>query len=347
MKLAVVGENLLEKIVVALGVAPITLVDTHVAFMRARAIMVAAKCGIFDALRERPLSAYEVASKCGTAPIATEKILNALVASDYIAYRNGAYALTGIARKWITRDSPTSLRDKLLFEFVEWEMVEHFDDFVRTGRPLDMHRSDSEEHWALYQRAMRALSGVGAPEIVRRTPVPPGATAMLDIGGSHGFISVAMCRRYPQLRAVVLDLPAAVKHAASILAAEGMDDRVTHRTGNALEDDLGTEQWDVVYVSQLVHHFDEATNRQFVRRIARALKPRGVFVILELLRPSSPRDAGQAGALLDLYFALTSRSGTWSVEEMAGWQRDAGLVPRKPIHMRTIPGFAEVLATKS
>jgi hypothetical protein len=32
---------------------------------------------------------------------------------------------------------------------------------------------------------------------------------------------------------------------------------------------------------------------------------------------------------------------------MAGWQRDAGLVPRKPIHMRTIPGFAEVLATKS
>jgi len=347
MKLAVVGENLLEKVAVALGIAPITLVDTHMAFMRARAIMVATKRGIFDALRERPLSAGEVASKCGTAAAATEKLLNALVASDYIAYRNGAYALTGTARKWITRDSPYSLRDKLLFEFVEWEMVEHFDDFVRTGRSLDMHLSDSDEHWALYQRAMRALSSVGAPEIVQRTPVPSNATAMLDIGGSHGFISVAMCRRYPQLRAVVLDLPAAVKHAASILAAERMGDRVTHRVGNALEDDLGTDQWDVVYVSQLVHHFDEATNRQFVRRIAQALKPGGVFVILELLRPSSPREAGQAGALLDLYFALTSQSGTWSVGEMARWQRDAGLSPRKPIHMRTIPGFAEVVATKT
>jgi SAM-dependent methyltransferase len=170
---------------------------------------------------------------------------------------------------------------------------------------------------------------------------------MLDVGGSHGFISVAMCRRYPQLRAVVLDLPAAVKHAASILAAEGMGDRVTHRAGNALEDDLGTDEWDLVYVSQLVHHFDEATNRQFARRVARALKPGGVFVILELLRPASPRDAGQAGALLDLYFALTSRSGTWSADEMAGWQRDAGLTPRQPIHLRTIPGYAEVVAAKS
>jgi ubiquinone/menaquinone biosynthesis C-methylase UbiE len=194
---------------------------------------------------------------------------------------------------------------------------------------------------------MRALAGVGAPEIVQRTPVPTGATTMLDVGGSHGFISVAMCRRYPQLRAVVLDLPAAVKHAASILAAEGMGDRVTHRAGNALEDDLGTDEWDLVYVSQLVHHFDEATNRQFARRVARALKPGGVFVILELLRPSSPPDAGQAGALLDLYFALTSRSGTWSADEMAGWQRDAGLTARQPIHLRTIPGYAEVVAAKS
>src|SRR5262249_22973094 len=168
MKLAVVGESLLEKIVLALGIAPITLVDTHLAFMRARAIMVAAKQGIFDALRERPLSAVDVASKCGTAPIATEKILNALVASDYITYRNGAYALTKRARKWIARDSPTSLLDKLLFEFVEWEMIEHVDDFVRTGRPLDMHESDSDEHWARYQRAMRALSAIGAPEIVQR-----------------------------------------------------------------------------------------------------------------------------------------------------------------------------------
>ena len=136
-----------------------------------------------------------------------------------------------------------------------------------------------------------------------------------------------MCRKYPALGAVVLDLPAAVRHAAPILAKENMGSRVVHRAGNALEDDLGENQWDLVYVSQLLHHFDEPTNRTFIHRIARSLKPRGILAIVELVRPSSPGESGQVGALLDLYFALTSQSGTWSVEEIAGWQRDAGLSP--------------------
>jgi SAM-dependent methyltransferase len=346
MKLTVAGENLFEKLVVALGIPPVTLVDTHMSFIRARAIMVGVKLGVFDALTPAPLTARDVAARCQTAPAGTEKLLNALVGAGYLAYRDRRYGLTTTARKWVTRDSPTSVVDKVLFEFVEWDLVEHFEEYVKTGRPLEMHQTGSEEQWTLYQRAMRALSGFGAPEIVRRTPMPAGATRMLDVGGSHGFVSVAMCRKYPQLSAVVLDLPAAVRQAAPILAKEGMGDRVIHRAGNALTDDLGTNEWDLIYVSQLLHHFDEPTNREFVRRAARALKPNGVLVVLELIRPRSPGDGGQTGALLDLYFALTSQSGTWSVEEMTGWQRDAGLAPRKPIYLRTLPGAAEVVAAK-
>ena len=346
MKLTVTAENPIERLLLAFGVAPVTLIDTHMSFMRARAIMIGVKLGIFDAVAAKALTAAEVASRCKTSPGATEKLMNALVGSGYLRFDRGTYALSAVARKWVTRDSPQSIRDKVLFEFIEWTLVEHFEDFVRTGQPLDMHGLLSEEEWGLYQRAMRALSGLVAPEIVRRTPMPRGATAMLDIGGSHGYISVAMCRRYPNLRAVILDLPAAVTHAAPILAKEGMGDRVIHRAGDALTDDLGTNEWDFIYVSQLLHHFDETTNREFARRVARALKPGGVFVILEVLRPSSPQDGGQIGALLDLYFALTSQSGTWSIEEMSAWQRDAGLTPRKPIHLRTMPGAAEIVAVK-
>ena len=36
MKLIVAAENLIERVVLALGLAPVTLVDTHMAFMRAR-----------------------------------------------------------------------------------------------------------------------------------------------------------------------------------------------------------------------------------------------------------------------------------------------------------------------
>jgi SAM-dependent methyltransferase len=346
MKLKVAPENPVEALVMALGLAPFTILDTHVAFMRARAIMVAVRLGIFDELASGPAPASAVASRCGTDPAATAKLLNALVGSEYATFDRGVYAIGAASRRWLTRDSPQSIRDKVLFEFVEWTIVEHFEDFVRTGQPLDIHRSVgvSGDDWDLYQRGMRALSGLAAPEIVRRTPLPPAPATMLDIGGSHGFIAVSMCRKYPTLRATVLDLPEAVRYAAPILAREQMGDRVVHRAGDALKDDFGTAAWDFIYVSQLLHHFDEAANRAFVRRVADALKPNGVFAIVELLRPGSPNQTGQVGAILDLYFAVTSRSGTWSVQDMTGWQREAGLRPRRPVYLRTVPGAAEIIA---
>jgi SAM-dependent methyltransferase len=344
MKLTVAAENPIERLILALGLAPVTLMDTHMSFMRARAIMVATKLGLFEALAGGTLTSAAVAERCATSPVPTEKLLNALVGSGYLTFASGTYALSSLAKKWVLAASPHSVRDKILFEFAEWAIVEHFEDFVRTGQPLNMHSTTTD--WGLYQRAMRALSGLAAPEVVRRTPMPRGATAMLDVGGSHGFISVAMCRRYPALKAVVLDLPVAIEHAAPILQTEGMGDRIVHRPGDALTDDLGESAWDFVYVSQLLHHFDEPTNRDFCRRVARALRPDGVFVVLEMIRPSSPTDAGQVGALLDLYFAVTSQSGTWSVQEIAAWQGDAGLTPRKAIRLRTVPGAVEVIAHK-
>lgn len=349
MRLKVAGENPIEQLVIALGVAPVTLMDTHMAILRARAIMVGAKIGVFDAVALGPRDAAAIAAACGTNPPATEKLLGALAGSGYLAWKRGRFALTALSRKWLLSASAHSLRDKILFEFIEWDVISRTEDFVRTGRPLDLHTTHGlvgDAAWASYQRAMRALAGLGAPEVVRRVPVPAGATRMLDIGGSHGFYSASFCRKHPGLTSVVLDLPPAIAEAAPILAREGMGDRVTHRVGNALTDDLGEDAWDLVLTAQLLHHFDEPTNRALTGRIARALRPGGLFVILEMVRPPAPDRAGQLGCLLDLYFALTSQSGTWSPAEMAGWQRAAGLEPRKPIFLRTAPGAALVVATR-
>jgi hypothetical protein len=72
-----------------------------------------------------------------------------------------------------------------------------------------------------------------------------------------------------------------------------------------------------------------------------------VIAVLEMIRPSTPRAAGQVGALLDLYFALTSQAGTWSIEDISRWQRDGGLSPVRPARLRIAPGAAMVMAKRT
>jgi SAM-dependent methyltransferase len=347
MRLGIIGEGLIERIIARTNVAPAPLMETQVAFSMARSIMAGVKLGIYDAIGTRAATAAEVAAACKTDPEATTKLMNTLVGCRYLRHRDGRYKLTPKARKWLLRDSPHSIANKLLMQYDEWDVVAKYEEYVATGRPLDVHESLTDRWaWDRYQQGMRAMASISAVEVAKRLPVPAGATAMLDIGGSHGYYSVCACRRHGGLRATIFDLPQAVEHAAPILAREGMGERVSHRAGDALSDDLGDGAWDVVFLSQLVHHFTDEQNRDLMRRIARALKPGGVCVLLDMLRPSSPEDAGGVGAVLDLYFAATSRSGTWPLETMQAWQRDAGLVVEKPIHLRTLPGAVMVIGRR-
>ena len=52
----------------------------------------------------------------------------------------------------------------------------------------------SNDEWRVYQRAMRSLASFTAFEVARRIPVPRGALHMLDLGGSHRYYSVMLCR---------------------------------------------------------------------------------------------------------------------------------------------------------
>ena len=346
MRLGTIPDNPIERAVLRLGVAPVPMLETQMAFTLARVIMAGVQLGVFDALGQRPLSADEVAERCGTNPEATGKLLFALAGAGYLKASGDSYELTPLSRKWLLKDAYPSLAAKLELQFLEWDWMGASEEYVRTGRPLEVHSLEDKENWRLYQRGMRSIAGVFIQEGARRMPVPKGATRMLDIGGSHGYWSVALCRKNEGLSAVILDLPEAVEQAAPILAEEKMGDRVVHRAGDALTEDLGEGEYDLILVSQLVHHFTEEQNRELAERIARALKPGGIHAIFDALRPDTPKQAGQLGALLEFYFALTSQSGTWSVGEMADWQRGAGLKPRRPIRMRTVPGVAIVAATK-
>ncbi|HSK42587.1 MAG TPA: methyltransferase [Candidatus Binatia bacterium] len=348
MRLGVIAETIIERLVLKSNVAPEPLLETQMAFSMARSIMVGVKLGLFEAVSDGARSAADIAKTCATDPVATEKLLNALAGCGYFKFRNGAYRLTAKAKKWLLRRSPQNLCDKLLFQFYEWDMVEGYEAFVRSGKPMAGHEGmEGSDFWSSYQRGMRNLAGLAAGEVTNRFPMPPGARDMLDIGGSHGYFSVSLCRKHANLKSVVLDLPDAVAQAAPILAQEKMGERVTHRPGNVLTDELGEQSVDIAFMSQLVHHFTDEQNRDLMKKIARALRPGGVCVMLDSIRLQKPGDGSQTAGLLDLYFAMMSESGTWPIETMQDWLQSTGLKPLKPIWLRTMPAGALVAGRKA
>ena len=350
MKLGTIPQNPLEWGVLRIGLVPTPLLDTIVALLLARTVMTSTRLGVFEALAGGPLPAKEVAVRCNAMPGPMEKLLGALAGAGYLAVTDDRYRLAPVARKWLLKDAPSSLYDAILLQFLDAGYIEHMEEFLRTGTPVHIHEQMSPADWGYYQRGMRSGANLAVGELVRRVKLPRapvGASRqMLDIGGAHGYYSVAFCRKYPDLSATILDLPQAVEQSAPLLAREGMADRVHHQAGDALTADLGEEAYDLVLIANLVHHFSEDENRDLLLRVARALRPGGLVVIGDVIRPQ-PGAGGQIGALTDLYFALTSESGTWSFREMAQWQRLAGLRARRPIRLITGPGAGLQIAVKT
>lgn len=347
MKLGVVPETFADRLIVLLGILPPGIFEGWFGIMLARTMMAATKLEIFEALAAGPLTAADVAGRCRTHPQATEKLLNALVGLRCLRVQGEHYVLPRKLRPWVLKDGRHSFRDQILLHYLEWHWWEHCEDYVRTGKPLRVHQTMTDEEWGVYQRGMRSGVDLPARWIARRLRLPQSAGEMLDIGGSHGYFSVAICRRFPQLRATVLELPQAIRHAAPLLEKEAMADRVILRAGNALTDDLGVETYDLVFMASVVHHFDDATNRQLMRRIARALRPEGIVAIWEPLRQDPSGSIRQIGGLLDLFFGFFSEAGTWSAAEVRSWFQQAGLEPLKPRQPRMMSGLALHMARKA
>jgi ubiquinone/menaquinone biosynthesis C-methylase UbiE len=169
---------------------------------------------------------------------------------------------------------------------------------------------------------------------------------MLDIGGSHGLYSVALCKKNPQLSAIIFDLPPAVEKARPALEKLGLE-RVTYQAGNALTDDLGESEYDLVLLASVAHHFTLAENLLVAKKAFKALKPGGLFTVIEVLRADTITYNGDMlSAFGDFFFALSSTSGTWSLREIKQWQKEADFTPYKKATFLTVPGYVAITARK-
>ncbi|WP_018615028.1 methyltransferase [Segetibacter koreensis] len=348
MKFSPIAQNPLEWVALKAGLVPTPLAYSHFGFMLSKFLLEAVDKGVFEAIGRNNVSLAHIAGACSLNEKALKSLLGVLATMGLINYKNDSFFLTKKSKKWILKDSPESLYWLMMFDnrvCLKW--MDNVGNFLETGQGLQYHNTFNEEEWFYYQKAMEAAASATSKEAVRKIPVPANASQMLDIGGAHGLYSVALCKKNPGLSSVILDLPAAVEKAKPILEKYTMGDRIKHRAGNVLTDDLGNEMYDLILMASVSHHFTNEENILVAKKAFTALKPGGVFTIMEVLRTDTIQYNGDMlSALGDFFFALSSTSGIWSLQEIKLWQKEAGFAPYKKSTFLTIPGYTAISARK-
>lgn len=346
MKLEPVPQNIKEWIALKADLVPVPLAHTHICFMLSKAVLEAFKQNVFETFKDGPKNLSQATSDLKLDQRALKSLLNLLISTGYFNYDNGNYSLTKHARKWCLKDSPASLYNQQLFNDVCWDWMNYFPEFLKTGKGIQYHDTFTEREWELYQKGMESVALNTAEVAVKKAPRLKTPTKMLDIGGSHGLYSVEFCKKYSSLESIILDLPSAVDKAEPLLRSHYNGDKISYRKGNALTDDLGTDEYDLVLMSSLMHHFSSAQNYGVCKKIFQSLKKGGYFIIQEFIRPEPSPKMEMVGTILDLFFNLSSTSGNWSKDELIGFQEKSGLKFIKINKFMMAPGFVQVVAIK-
>jgi len=180
-----------------------------------------------------------------------------------------------------------------------------------------------------FQGLQRGLAQWLAEEVVEVAPVPAGARSLLDLGGGHGWFSVAFCQRYPELSATIVDLPEALAAGASTVADSGLTDRVRSR-GADLAAGVSERDRDVVLLFNVVHGFPAGPARALVAEAAGALRPGGMLLLLETT--PQPR-GGVADTAFTQCFGLnlwhTQGGQVYPPETLDEWLTAAGCEPAR------------------
>jgi SAM-dependent methyltransferase len=299
--------------------------DAFTGLVAARALMTAVVLGVFDSLHERPASAPELADALGLDALGTETLLTALTTLGYVEQSDGRYWNAAVTERDLVRSSPESIATFVGEQGdLHWRVLDLLPDAVRSGRPYAMHEEHREDtrDWEAY---IRGLFEISRPEQDANAALVPvtAPRRLVDVAGGHGGFAMAMCRRHPELRATVLDLPPSAAVGRRIVEEQGFADRVSYREGDVFELGLG-EGLDVVSVFNLVHHLPEQRDRELCRMAHAALEPGGCLVIGDSARPEPGEPVSEHGAISSLLFYAWSHSRNFKPSEIRGWMEEAG-----------------------
>jgi SAM-dependent methyltransferase len=294
----------------------------------ARAIQVAVKLGIFEALSDCDLDHQGLAGRVKCNPRAVMLLANALTALGLFTVDSGRFRLTETARRHLLKASALDLGAMIRFDEAIFPLWSRLENSLKTGksvRPADMYQNRPEET-ERFIAAMDSLTRArGDARYLRDHLDLNGVVALADLGGGPGTYVIELLDRWPAIRAGILDLPATLRVADRILT-QRCPDRLRQRI-ELIECDYTSGElppgWDAIFLSNIIHSENEATNKNLIAKCFRALNPGGRILIKDHLMDRDLVEP-RAGAVFSLYLLLTTQGRNYGCDEVATWLTDTG-----------------------
>src|SRR5262245_15828394 len=271
----------------------------------ARAIHVAAKLGLPDLLRDGAVSSADLAQATQTHAPFLSRLLRALAAVGVVAEsREGRFSLTPLGATLCT-DAPLSLRAWVEFALGEeaysaWGSLLHT---VRTGETafdhlygmgVWEHRTRNAEHARLFDAAMSSQGGPLNDAAIARYPFAE-IEALVDVGGGDGSLLIALLKKYPLMRGLLLELPQVAERAKRNLAGAGLSSRCDVVAGDAFGP-LPSGA-DAYVLSRVIHDWADAEALEIMKNCCRAMREDARLILIERVLPARA-EASAAAAML-------------------------------------------------
>jgi SAM-dependent methyltransferase len=315
---------------------PALFFETITAYQRSEAIKSAVELDLFTAVGEGNHTAAQIASRCEASERGARILCDYMTMIGFLTKDGNSYALTQDSAVFLDRRSPAYMGGAIDFILSD-HIIDGFRHLTESVRKGGTATSDdgtlAPEHpvWIKFARAMAPMMRPVAQGIAQLVdPEANRKIKVLDIAASHGLFGLAFATRNPHAEIVGVDWANVLELSKENAKSAGVADRHSTIPGSAFEVDYGTG-YDVVLLTNFLHHFDPPTNEKLLRKVHAALAEGGRAVTLEFVpnddRVSPPGVAGFSLTML----ASTPSGDAYTFAELDGMFKNAGFA-KNEIH---------------
>lgn len=289
-------------------------------YWQARILGTAVHLELFDWLGKGTKSPRAAAGRFGGTQHGWKIFLNALSAMGLLRKRAASYQNSSFTLRHLC-----SGKGSFLFsDHDAWNLWGRLPDFLTSGKRPKISRpffTDRKQTVRLLQSLDDDARKI-APYLIKRLPLSRSKT-LLDVGGGLGSFAIACCRRFPHLRATIVEHPKVIALTRHAVRQAKIAKRVQVIALDIAKDPL-PRGFDLVLISNLLHGQGVGENRGLLRSVYRCLNQGGRIVLRDVFMNRAGTDPDW-GALFSVALLLyTPRGRCYALDEVHGWLRETG-----------------------